>query len=184
MLDYPEATIVFCTALSQVPWKETQKVTYRPRNFERLLTFAGIDPHRVRVSPVMAEQFHIQCRNMDDADRTLSRLMELRVSGKPAMIARKEGYSVFAGCGLFSLQDGTQTIECGVSTEKLKFSDLFYMIHTIRSGKHARPGMLWIRSGRNKTVTQTVSIAAVAPTVLSMMGIEPPEHMKERPLPV
>ncbi len=40
--DYPQAVLVLCTALSQRPWTETTKCTFRPRQFETLLDFAGI----------------------------------------------------------------------------------------------------------------------------------------------
>src|SRR6185369_3964172 len=57
-----DATVVLCTALSQQPcltYEESGgKVIYRPRDFERLLAFAGVTaPHRV--APVMAEEFHV-----------------------------------------------------------------------------------------------------------------------------
>src|SRR5262249_11699862 len=35
--DYPDAVLVLCTALSQQPWTNTTKCTFRPRRFETLL---------------------------------------------------------------------------------------------------------------------------------------------------
>jgi len=38
--------------------------------------------------------------------------------------------------------------------------------------------------GRSQLVADKVSVAAIAPTILTAMGIKPPEYMKEHPLPV
>ena len=182
--DYPDAIVVFCTALSQVPWTETQKVTYRPRDFARLLKFAGIDTTRLQLHPVMAEQFHIQCLDAGHAREVAAALRELVMDGDPVMTARLEGDSVFAGCSLFTLQDGARMVTSRANQRGRGFDELFYMIHTMRSGHHARPGMLWIRSGRRETVEEPVSVAAIAPTVLKAMGVAAPPYMRERALPV
>jgi hypothetical protein len=182
--DYPQAIIVFCTALSQVPWTDTRKVTYRPHEMTRLLQFAGIESERVQIFPVMAEQFHIKCQNARQAEEVAAQLRDIKVDGVSAMLARTEDDSVFAGCSVFTLQDGAQIVTSRTDPMGVKFADLFYMIHTMRSGRHARPGMLWIRSGRKQTVSDKVNVAAVAPTILAAMGIRPPEYMKERPLPL
>jgi len=182
--DYPRAIIVFCTALSQIPWTETQKVTYRPRDFARLLRFAGIESGRVEIFPVMAEQFHVKCQDEPHAREVAAQLHDVKVNGASAVYVRTEGDSVFAGCSVFELRNGTEIITSRTDQRGVGFNDLFYMIHTMRSGQHARPGMLWIRSGRSQLVADKVSVAAIAPTILTAMGIKPPEYMKEHPLPV
>ena len=182
--DYPQAIIVFCTALSQIPWTETQKVTYRPHDFKRLLRFAGIDTDMVQVFPVMAEQFHVKCQDTQHASEVATLLQQIHVNGSSAMFARAEGDNVFAGCWLFAPQAVSVIATSRGDQKGTRFADLFYMIHTMRSGQHARPGMLWIRSGRKEPVAEAVSVAAIAPTILSALGIQPPPYMKEHPLQV
>jgi len=138
----------------------------------------------VQIFPVMAEQFHVKCQDEPHAREVAAQLHEVKVNGASAMFARLDGDSVFAGCSVFELRDGTDTVISRTEQSGVRFADLFYMIHTMRSGQHARPGMLWIRSGRSQLVADKVSVAAIAPTVLTAMGIKPPEYMKEHPLPV
>jgi hypothetical protein len=65
LADYPDAVIILCTALSQSPWTDTTKCTYRPRDFRRLFDFAGVRIDTPTVQPVMAEQFHLRFRDGD-----------------------------------------------------------------------------------------------------------------------
>jgi hypothetical protein len=182
--DYPQAIIVFCTGLSQIPWTETQKVTYRPRDFTRLLRFAGIESERVQIFPVMAEQFHVKCQDSRHAHEVAGQLRDITINGTCAMFTRLDGNSVFAGCSVFDWRDGNEIVSSRTGNTGTRFADLFYMIHTMRSGRHARPGMLWIRSGRSEVVAEKISVSAIAPTILMALGISPPEYMKERPVPV
>jgi hypothetical protein len=182
--DYPDSIVVFCTALSQVPWTDTQKVTYRPHDMQELLRFAGIDSDRVNIFPVMAEEFHVKCQDEEHARDVAERLRDVKVEGAAAMFARIDGESVLAGCSIFTVQEQKKVATSRANPVGVKFDELFYMIHTMRSGKHARPGMLWIRSGRHAVASEPVSIAAIAPTILSAMGVRPPSHMRARPLPV
>jgi hypothetical protein len=182
--DYPDSTVVFCTALSQAPWTDTQKVTYRPHDMQALLSFAGVASDRVSIFPVMAEQFHVKCQDEEHAREVCERLRDVKVDGRSAMFARAEGASVFVGCSVHTLQERGKIATSRATAAGVTFEDLFYMIHTMRSGEHVRPGMLWIRSGRHTVVSERVSIAAVAPTILSAMGVSAPAYMRERALPV
>jgi hypothetical protein len=182
--DYPDSIVVLCTALSQAPWTDTQKVTYRPHDMKALLRFAGIDSDRVHIFPVMAEQFHVKCQDEGHARDVGERLRDVKVDGGSAIFARAEGESVFAGCSIHTLQEQDKIATSRASPAGVSFEDLFYMIHTMRSGQHVRPGMLWIRSRRHMVASEKVSIGAVAPTILSAMGVRPPPYMRERPLPV
>jgi hypothetical protein len=132
----------------------------------------------------MAEQFHVKCQDEPHAREVAAQLHEVKVNGASAVYARTEGDGVFAGCSFFELRNGTEIMTSRTDQRGVGFNDLFYMIHTMRSGQHARPGMLWIRSGRSQVVADKVSVAAIAPTILTTLGIRPPEYMKEHPLPV
>jgi predicted AlkP superfamily phosphohydrolase/phosphomutase len=58
------------------------------------------------------------------------------------------------------------------------------MIHTMRSGRHHPDGALWVRNGRHEVVPGRVPLTDIAPTVLAHYGIDQPDHMEGRPLPV
>jgi hypothetical protein len=65
-----------------------------------------------------------------------------------------------------------------------RFGELFYMIHTMRSGRHHPDGVLWWRNGRHRVVEERVPLTAVAPTILAHFGVAPPPHMRTLPLPL
>jgi bisphosphoglycerate-independent phosphoglycerate mutase (AlkP superfamily) len=58
------------------------------------------------------------------------------------------------------------------------------MIHTMRSGRHHRDGVLWVRNGRHRVVRDRVPLTAIAPTVLRHYGVQAPAHMRTEPLPI
>ena len=51
--------LVLCTALSQQPWTDTTKCTFRPKDWRQLLEFAGVSFKEVHFEPVMAVQFRL-----------------------------------------------------------------------------------------------------------------------------
>jgi hypothetical protein len=180
--DYPDAVLVLCTALSQQPWVETTKCTFRPRQFEAFLEFAGVGVGAA-VKPVMAEQFHVECPSAEEAARTETRFRELAVGGEPLMTVKREGTGVFAGCRINdpAVVDRPVTRPDGA---RRRFDDLFYMIHTMRSGRHHPDGVLWFRTGRHRVAPEKVPLTDVAPTVLAHFGVAAPAHMRGRPLPL
>jgi hypothetical protein len=182
-----DATLVFCSGLSQQPclvYEETGgKRFYRPKDFEKLLAFAGITaPHKC--SPVMSEQFHVYLTSEQDAEIAERRLRALQVNGRPLMrVEREELNAVFAGAGIFDAlpEDAVLTAEGGASA---RFFDLFYQADTLKSGMHHPDGALWIRTParRHRVIEERVSLRAVAPTVLAMFGVEPPAFMRAEAL--
>ena len=63
-----------------------------------------------------------------------------------------------------------------------RFDELFYMIHTVRSGRHHADGVLWVRNGRHEVVAEKVPLTDVAPTLLAHFGVAQPDYMGGRPL--
>src|SRR5947209_8175159 len=51
MRDYPDAVLMLCSALSQQPWTDTTKCTFRPSSFDTLLEFAGVPASAATVKP-------------------------------------------------------------------------------------------------------------------------------------
>jgi len=114
------------------------------------------------------------------AGMTETRLRELTIDEQPVMTVKRQGRSVFAGCRIFdtALMDREVRGRDGGR----RFGDLFYMIHTMRSGRHHPDGALWVRNGRHRVVGDKVSLTDVAPTVLKHFGVPQPERMRGRPL--
>jgi hypothetical protein len=182
MSDYPDSLLILCTALSQQPWTETQKVTFRPKSFERFLAFAGLDGEAIEIEPVMAEQFHIVCRDADTAKRVHDKLADLSVDGRQLMFIRLEGSNVFAGCSVIDNSADGHQVRRGSDGTSAGFDELFYRIHTVRSGKHHPDGVLWIRNHAPRVVQEKVPLTAIAPTILAHFKVAPPASMREAPL--
>jgi hypothetical protein len=182
--DYPDFDLMLCTALSQKPWVETTKCTYRPTKFEDLLSFAGIQPDRVTVKPVMAEEFSLECGTDAEAEAAESRLRLLTVNGQPVMKTERKGSSVFTGCAIQNVTDLDLRVLRG-DGESYRFGDLFYMIHSMRSGRHHPDGVFWLRdgSGVHRVVEEKIPLTAIAPRILRHFDIAPPASMGAESLP-
>jgi hypothetical protein len=179
--DYPDAVLVLCTALSQQPWVDTTKCTFRPRRFEALLEFARAEA--VAVKPVMAEQFHVECTSPEAAGQTASRLGDLTLDGtEPLLFVKREGSGVFAGCRATAAAVLQRSVVRRCDGQRRPFADLFYLIHSMRSGRHHADGVLWWRNGRHQVVRDKAPLTDVAPTVLAHFGVAAPAHMQGQPL--
>lgn len=184
MVDYPDALLILCTALSQQPWTDTTKVTFRPREFNAFLQFAGIPPHITRVKPVMAEQFHLEFDSLEEARAGEQKLRDLTINGRKVMCSERDGTSLFAGCAINDPTLMDQFIVREADGHSQKFGSLFYMIHSMRSGHHHPDGVLWIRNGVHAMVEKKVPLTAIAPTILSHFRVQQPEYMCAPPLPI
>lgn len=179
LADYPDATIVLCTALSQRAWAETTKCTFRPRSFDALLSFAQIDARSVTAKPVMAEQFHLVFRSAEDSRRGEALLRNLVFDGRPLMTVRRESEdTLFCGCDVNDAQLVDKVVTRRADGAARPFGELFYMIHTMRSGRHDPRGLLWIGNGRHEVVAEQVSIVDIAPTILTAFAVQKPAHMR------
>jgi hypothetical protein len=182
-----DTVLVLCTALSQQPcltYEESGgKVAYRPRDFEALLAFAGVTvPHRV--SPVMAEEFHVYCEREQDLERAEVLLRGLYVGDRPALRVRRQENGLLAGCGIFQELPADARLRRAAGGETAGFFDIFYRIEGVKSGMHHPDGLLWIRNPgeAHRVVEEKVALAAIAPTLLSYFAVEPPPFMQAESL--
>jgi hypothetical protein len=177
-------TLVFCTAISQQPYlayeEKGGRQVYRPSNFDALVAFAGV-AGPFTVAPVMAHQFHLYLETEAAAQRAEEQLKALTVNGRQAMAVIRTGLQIFSGCHVYDNLSNTQML-LGEGGRAGKFFDFFYKIEGLKSGMHHPDGMLWIRKpARNHSHHgEKVPLAAVAPTLLDLLGIEKPASMKER----
>jgi hypothetical protein len=183
----PEATIVFCTALSQQPCLRYEahggKLFYRPRQFDTLFRFAGVAA--TSVAPAMSEQFHVVCASEADARAAARRLASLRVDGRPAMAVEVDGQTIFTGCSIFDPLPPHAQLHRDEHGRGERFFNVFYRVDAVKSGMHHPDGMLWIRTPehRHRIVDEPVALESIAPTVLALLGIAAPFHMRRSPLP-
>jgi hypothetical protein len=180
-----QTTLVFLTALSQEPCLKYEdiggKMMYRPEDFDRFLAAIGVHAP-VRAAPVMGEEFHLDFAAEDDARDTESKLSALRYHGAPAMRVERRGANVFSGCAVSEQVPPDAVLELG-GTE-IPFFDVFYQLDLVKSGIHHPDGMLWIRTpARHHAVNdERVPLVSVAPTVLGMLGLDVPGHMRGAPV--
>ncbi len=182
MRDYPDAVLMLCTALSQQPWTDTTKCTFRPSRFESLLEFAQVPAAAGTVKPVMAEEFHLECASDALAMEAERQFQELLVDDEPVMKVQRQGRDLFAGCRLTDAAVLERPVVRRGDGAVRPFSDLFYMVHTMRSGRHHADGVLWVRDGRHRVVPGKVPLTAIAPTVLAHFAVPAPAAMRTAPL--
>ncbi|HSD25237.1 MAG TPA: hypothetical protein VLB79_13030 [Solirubrobacterales bacterium] len=179
-----DTVLVFATALSQQPCLTYDegggKNIYRPRDFESFVRAVGIE-EPAEVTPVMAEEFHLDFDTEDAARDAETKLNELRYENEPAMGVQREGTGLMCGCRIWRNLDPDAVLRIDGSEQTVPFFDVFYRIDLVKSGMHHPDGMLWIRHpGRSHSEHPgKVPLTAVAPTVLSMYGIDQPDYMHE-----
>jgi hypothetical protein len=173
-----DATLVFCTALSQQPFVEADahggKRVHRPYDLAKTLDAAGIDGV-TRIAPVMAEQFHVYFETPSAAARAVEALERAQVDGRPAFTLRRVDDDVFLGSAVTDDVPEGADLVVGAAPP-MSFYEHFYAAETAKSGHHSSRGALWIRlpHGRPEVVEEVVPLTAVAPTLLDLMGLDLP----------
>jgi hypothetical protein len=180
--DFPDATLIFATGLSQEPYTGPVIRNYRPLAFEPLLAFLRIEG--ARVAPVMSQEFHLDFADEAAAAAAERALQALEVDGTRVFSARRDGAGLFAGCRyLDPVVMEREAVDTRTGARR-RFDELFYLVDGHRSGHHHPEGVLWVRTGRGRVHPEPVSILDIAPTVLSMFGVEPPPTMRGTVLPL
>ncbi|MGI5132524.1 hypothetical protein ACQEVB_37380 [Pseudonocardia sp. CA-107938] len=179
MADYPDALLILATALSQEPWTDTEKRTFRPRDFAELLAFAGVTGGVAK--PMMAEQFVVALPDEAAAIRAEEQLAALVVGDEPVLKLDRDGNQLQVGARRAAAHDGA-VVSNPVTGATKPHDELFYAIHTTRSGRHHRDGALWFRTGEHRVVPGHVSLTDIAPTILAHFGVAQPDYMKGHPL--
>ncbi|OBB35357.1 hypothetical protein [Mycobacterium sp. 852002-51961_SCH5331710] len=178
LVDFPNDRLIFATALSQKPW-DTTKCTYRPKDFDRLLRVMDLDPSRASIAPVMAEEFLLSFSDQAAADEGMTRLAGSRVGEQPLFrFEQADPLRVKVGCAINEWSPDLRVITLP-NGEHVPFDDLFYRIHTIRSGRHHPDGCFWVQCSTPHKRGEKIPLTAVAPTVLRLFGVDPPTYMKD-----
>jgi hypothetical protein len=178
-----DATIFFATAISQQPYlkfeNEGGKHIYRPMDILRFARWAGIQDVR-QCNPVMAEQFWLEFATRQQVEAAAAVLGAITVDGEKAFPVEIEDTALFTGFSIRKkiAQDAVMVSPAnGAST---RFFDLLYAIEGMKSGMHHQDGLLWIRDPRiPRSSNPRVALESVTPTVLQLLDVDIPDHMKD-----
>jgi hypothetical protein len=183
----PDTTLIFLTALSQQPdvrWEDSGgKRFYRPRDFQKLVAFAGISGER-ECAPVMSEEFWLRFDDEASAQKAALQLEALQVDGKRAFKSDRRGREIYTGCDLTGEVAPDAKLMSAETGAAAPFYQLLYQAETLKSGVHHPDGMCWIRrpDRSHRIHDAKVPLTAVAPTVLRLLGVEIPSSMQQGPL--
>ncbi|MEO6317429.1 MAG: hypothetical protein ABIP36_01475 [Acidimicrobiales bacterium] len=177
-----DTTLVLCTALSQQPYTrcddEGGNRFHRPKDLAELLRQLGVEDV-AEISPVMAEQFRVLFRSRAAAEVGAARLLAVTVGGVPAFEVRLTDRVVFTGCAIRAEVSNEARLVAKAPAVSLAFVEHFYQAETAKSGYHHPQGAFWIRTPdrRGTQPDQPLPLRAVAPTLLSLLGVPVPTSM-------
>jgi hypothetical protein len=178
----PDTILIFATAISQQPCliyeDQGGKVMYRPRDMAPLMNFAGVT-EQYTATPLMAEVFNVQLTTSEDADRVEKKLLALKMGEKTAVQVQRKGALLNVKCCIHARQGSDASIVHSTSGAEKPFLDLFFELDDVKSGMHHPDGIFWVRTPDKATMKHTskVPLSSVAPTILRLMGLQPPDHM-------
>lgn len=170
-----DTRVVFATALSQQPYLKYEHIGghnfYRPRSIDQLFAKLGIRP--VSVQPVMTHQFLAQFENEAMAQKAKQALLSLMVDDTPVFgfDSGTPGSLYFGSQIRTVLPSDTVLKAAGSSGFEVKFTDLFYKIEGLKSGRHHPDGCLWIETGAHGKPSEKVSILDILPTVSKLLNV-------------
>jgi hypothetical protein len=182
MSDYPDATLVLCTALSQGPreirkarcnFHVTDPVAYR--------RFLGLD-ERYRITAMMSDECHIDCPDPESAARTAAMIEAVTVDDKPAHSVSLEGAKVVLWVPASNDPDIVSRMVRHPNGATARFGTFFNVLEGSASGKHRREGSLWVRNGEHRVVEEPVELTDIAPTILGHFRVAAPAYMQGRDL--
>ena len=176
----PDTIVVFATALSQQPmlnWEETGgKLLNKTNDPAWLAAFAGVDAP-FKVLPAMSGQYCLEFADDGAALAAADKLSRLTTEdGEMLLHARPTGEKVSIVCGIFRPIPGETKVRSPVSNETPRFDQTFHPVG-LRSGRHHPEGMLWVRTPdrRHEVIERKISLREIAPTMISLCGVEPPK---------
>jgi len=175
-LERAGATLVLASAMSQQPFLRCESTGgqrfFRPHKVEALLARLEIRPERIE--PVMTHQFVVHFADDAGAEHARRTLREARMDGQavfgldPAATGRK---ILFDCCVHHEVPEGSVVTLPGDPPRTLRFSEQFYMIDAMKSGKHHPEGVLWFKRGHHRLHQERVSVLDILPTILSAFGL-------------
>ncbi len=178
-----DTVLIFSTALSQQPcliYEDSGgKTFYKAHSVSQVMRFAGVT-ERYTYSPIMSDEFYLEFEDEVKASEAIPQLLSLSVEGKPALTVTQFGTRLLVGCGIITQVPADATLYSAATEARVPFFQMFYQGGGLKSGMHHPDGMLWIRmpDRMHSVVTAKVPLTSVAPTILRLLDVTPPESMK------
>ncbi|HWL09302.1 MAG TPA: hypothetical protein VNQ76_12920 [Planctomicrobium sp.] len=185
----PKATIVLLSGLGQQPYTKMEatggKLVFRLHNKsvltdKLLLNKPGLSG-TYRYDPIMADEFFLRFDSTEQATIAAKALEAFQLSnGKEAFTASVQGTDVIGQCRCREIPGKEAVITDTTDGRTIPFSEVFYRVDTVKSGFHHPDGLFWVRrpGQGHQVLSNRVSLTAVAPTVLDLLGVAKPESMK------
>jgi hypothetical protein len=175
--------VIFATAISQQPYLLFEdsggKHIYRPTNIEAFAAWAGVKNLKA-CNPVMAEQFWLEFENHADVEAAAAVLDAITVDGDRALAVIREETAIFTGFNIRKKIGPDAVMSSPAGNTSARFFDIFYAIEGMKSGMHHQDGLLWIRDPRiSKSSNPRVAVESIAPTILDLLDVEIPSHLKD-----
>ena len=165
----PYVTVGLCTALSQTANRDEDRSRegfYRPHDFGALASGLGVEGV-IGTSPVMAEQGHLFFCDERAAAEGAQLIRAVRSGDDAVFDVHVDGAQVFVGCKFFTQRSLPAPLD-----------RLLYWTDAPREGTHHPDGMLWVGQRAGTTSHDHVPLTSVAPTLVSLLGLEPPSSMR------
>jgi hypothetical protein len=176
------ATLLFCTGLSQQPYLKAEATGgrhyYRLIGPQVLVEPIGI-PDRFEYNPVMSDQALLQFADEESCGRAEEVLQSYRLLDGPGFWCQRTGTSMMVQCHWTkTIPDDAELVQEG-SGRRVPFFKVFYSMDVLKSGFHHPDGMLWVRrpSRHHVVHSQKLPITLIAPMVFEHFGMAVPERM-------
>jgi hypothetical protein len=173
-----EATLMFCTGLSQQPYLKSEakggRHYYRIIGPQVLKEFIGLtDPFEYH--PVMSDQALLQFQNEESCLKAEALLDSFQLNGGRAFWCQRDGSSIMVQCQwIKEIAEDAELVQSGAG-RKVPFFKVFYSMDVVKSGFHHPDGMLWVRHPDKRHVVheEKLPIRAIASMVLDHFGLKP-----------
>jgi hypothetical protein len=178
MSDYPRATLIFCTGLSQGPRTMNDLYYSRVVDFAKFLQFMNWPPASHRILPCMSAEFHIVCDGVQEARAVYATLEGCTINGEPAFFVKLEEPKVVVSVRGSRDPKILERTLVHPNGSTIAFREVATMLEGSGSGTHRRDGAFWVRNGEHRVVEGEIELTDIAPTILSLFGVDAPAHMR------
>ena len=177
-----DATLIFCTGLSQQPYLKRESTGGRhyyrihgPHVFQRWLAIESVFEY----NPVMSDQAILRFGGEDEALRVEQHLRSYRLFDRPAFHMSVQGADLMVQCNYGGVVPPETVLTHETSSRTMPFFEIFYSMDVVKSGFHHPDGMLWVRyPNRTHAIhEEKVSIRSIAPAVLELFDLPRPDYM-------
>jgi hypothetical protein len=176
------ATLIFCTGLSQQPYLKAESAGGRhyyriigPNVFHERL---GIES-KFEYSPVMSDQAILRFESEDEALRAQDHLRFYRLFERSVFHMSLQGADLMVQCNYTGIVPPEAAVSHEKESKTTPLFPLFYSMDVVKSGFHHPDGMLWVRFPDRKHALhqEKVSIRSIAPAILELLDIPRPGFM-------